>query len=304
MVDVAVTAEPLARAAVLVRFTRPWFWPLGWAGAYLGAVLATRTWLPPAHAVPESLAAMVVLGPLVWGAVLAVNDRYDLPSDRRNPRKATAPLVTGEVTEADLTRWGRLFAVVAMAVALAVGPAFTAGTGAVLLLGWLYSAPPVRLKARPGADVAVNAVVVGVLGPLAGWSLYRPVGDFPPVMVALGLLLAAALYLPTTVMDLDADRGAGDATAAVRWRPRLCYRLGVTLWTAAIALWLACCHLELLVPGQASPTQDLMAPVLLAGYAVLARRPSIPRMAVVSLLFALPAADFLSTCVATTPTPP
>jgi 4-hydroxybenzoate polyprenyltransferase len=294
MVDVVAVATTDRLA--LLRLTRPWFWPLGWGGAYLGSVLATRTWQPPAAL--ATLAALAVLGPLVWGAVLAVNDRYDLPSDRLNPRKATAPLVTGALTQADLLRWGRLFAVLAMVVALAVGPVFAAGTGVVLLLGWLYSVPPVRLKARPGADVAVNALVVGVLAPLAGWCLYRPVADYPPVMVALGLLLAAAMYLPTTVMDLDADRVAGNATAAVRWQPRQCYRLGVTLWAAAIAVWLACCHLELLVPGQASPIQDLMAPVLLAVYAVLARRPTIPRMAVVAMTFALPAADFLAACVA------
>ncbi len=55
----------------------------------------------------------------------------------------------------------------------------------MLVLGWLYSAPPIRLKARPGADVTVNALVVGVLGPLAGWSLHRPPGAYPPVMVVL-----------------------------------------------------------------------------------------------------------------------
>ncbi|WP_213451694.1 hypothetical protein [Rhizomonospora bruguierae] len=33
--------------------------------------------------------------------------------------------------------------------------------------------------------MTVNALVVGVLGPLAGWSLHRPPGAYPPVMVVL-----------------------------------------------------------------------------------------------------------------------
>lgn len=286
-------ASTTVRAWAAIRLTRPWFWPLGWGGAYVGWVLAARRWVPPADAVPEAVAAAVVLGPLVWGAVLAVNDLHDLPSDRRNPRKSTAPLVTGVLTETDLARGYRWCGVAATAVAIAAGPVFAAGTATVLLLGWLYSVPPARLKARPGADVAVNALVVGVLAPLAGWSLHRPVHEYPLIMAVLGLLLGAALYLPTTVMDRDADVAAGDTTVAVRWTPRACYAVGLALWTAANVVWLACCHLDVLVRRDSWVLQDVSAPLLVAVYAVAARQPSIPRMAVVSVAFAVPAGDFL-----------
>ena len=53
------------------------------------------------------LVALLVLGPLIWGAVLAQNDLHDLPSDRVNPRKATAPLVTGAVSAGRLRIWYR-----------------------------------------------------------------------------------------------------------------------------------------------------------------------------------------------------
>jgi 4-hydroxybenzoate polyprenyltransferase len=293
----SITSDRLARAWALIRVTRPWFWPLGWAGAYLGAVMAYRSWLPPAYAIPQSIVALLVLGPLVWGAVLTINDMYDLTSDRHNPRKASAPLVTGLLSGDDLARWHRRFAVLALLVAAAVGPVFVIGTGVVLLLGRLYSVPPFRLKARPGADVATNALVVGVLGPLAGWSLHRPIVEYRPVMVLLGLLLAAALYLPTTVMDIDADRVANDDTAAVRWRPGVCYWLGLSLWTSAVAVWLICCRFDLLVAGETWWLQVGMAPVLVAVYAVLTVTPSIPRMAAILATFAVPASDFLAACV-------
>ncbi|MCZ7439156.1 UbiA family prenyltransferase [Micromonospora sp. WMMC241] len=292
----------VGRAWALLLLTRPWFWPLGWAAAYAGSVLATRDWLPPPTALPRSSAALVVLGPLVWAAVLAVNDRHDLPSDRRNPRKATAPLVTGLLTEADLVRWhvGATVAALALAVT-AIGPAFALGTAVVLLLGWAYSAPPVRLKSRPGLDVAANALAVGLLAPLAGWSLHRPVTSYPALVAVLGLLLVAALYLPTTVLDADADTAAGDTTAAVRWGTRRCRRAGVALWTVATGVWLAVCHLGVLVRRDSWTLQDLWAPVLIAGYAVAVRRPSIPRLAGVCLLFAVPAADFLTSWIAAGP---
>ncbi len=286
-----------SRAWALVRLSRPWFWPLGWGGAYLGSVLATGAWRPPRADLPAAVAALLVLGPLVWTAVLTVNDLHDLPTDRRNPRKATAPLVTGVLTRADLRRAHRWSTAAAVLVAAAAGSAFLAGTVVVLLLGRLYSVPPVRLKARPGADVAVNAVVVGVLAPLAGWSLHRPPGDYPPVMAVLGLLLAAALYVPTTVLDRDADRAAGCVTTAVRWSPPACHRAGLLLWTAATLLWLAVCHLGVLVVRDSWWLQTAAAPALIGVYAVCARRPTIPRMAVVAAAFAVPAADFLHAVV-------
>ncbi|MDG4802314.1 UbiA family prenyltransferase [Micromonospora sp. WMMD980] len=290
------------RAWALVRLTRPWFWPLGWAAAYAGSVLATRTWLPPVGTVPRSLAALVVLGPLVWTAVLTVNDRHDLSSDRRHPRKAGTPLVTGVLTRADLARWHVGATVAAAALAMtAVGPVFALGTAVVLLLGWAYSAPPVRLKSRPGLDVAANALDVGVLAPLAGWSLHRPVTEYPALIAALGLLLVAALYLPTTVLDADADTAAGDTTAAVRWGPRRCRHAGLVLWTAATVVWLACCHLGVLMRRESWTVQDLWAPVLVVGYAVAVRRPTIARLAVLCLLFAVPAADFLTAWITAGP---
>jgi chlorophyll synthase len=286
-----------SRTWAVVRLSRPWFWPLGWGGGYLGAVLATRSWLPPAGTVPATVAAMAVLGPLVWTAVLTVNDLHDLPGDRRNPRKANAPLVTGVLTAAEVNRWHWWSTIAAVLVAALVSPVFLAGTAIVLWLGRLYSVPPVRLKSRPGADVAVNALVVGVLAPLSGWSLHRPVGDYPLILALLGLLLAAALYLPTTVLDLAADRGAGDTTAAVRWSPRACHRAGLALWIAATVIWLAVCHLGVLVDRDSWWPQTLTAPILVVVYAVAARRPSIPRMAVVAMAFGVPAADFLYACL-------
>ncbi|HEX7745789.1 MAG TPA: UbiA family prenyltransferase [Micromonosporaceae bacterium] len=290
-------ASRQVRIWAAIRLTRPWFWPLGWAGAYLGFVLASGRWTPPPGTIPATIAAAVVLGPLVWGAVLTVNDLHDLPSDRHNPRKATAPLVTGVLTEADLRRCHRWCVGVAVAVAATIGPAFVVGTAVVLLLGWLYSAPPVRLKGRAGADITVNALVVGVLSPVAGWSLHRPVEDYPVEMAVLGLLLAAALYVPTTVMDFAADAVAGEPTAAVRWKPRACYWLGLTLWSLATVVWLTCCHLDLIVRRDSWILQTVAAPILVAVYAAVTRKPSIPRMAVVSLAFAVPAADFLAAVV-------
>ena len=279
-------------AAVLVAVSRPWFWPVSWVPAYLGTVLAGHAWLPARADAPRALVALLVLGPLVWGAVLAQNDLHDLPSDRANPRKATAPLVTGAVSAERLRRWYRASVLVSLAAAAYVGPLFVLGVAGVLLLGRAYSVPPLRLKTRPGWDVAVNALVVGLVAPAAGWAVTRAPWEFPWQIGLIGVLFAAALYVPTTVTDLTADTGAGDTTFAVRFGARFAHRLGVALWAAALMLSLLCAAADAVVPRSTVVPQLVVAPVLLVAYALLTRRPTITRLAVVSLLFGIPTVGF------------
>lgn len=279
-------------AALLVLVSRPWFWPVSWVPAYLGTVLAGHAWLPARADAGRAAVALLVLGPLIWGAVLAQNDLHDLRSDRANPRKATAPLVTGAVTAGRLRIWYRVIAVAAVGSALYVGPLFVLGVLGVLGLGWAYSVPPLRLKTRPGWDVAVNALVVGVVSPAAGWAITRAPWEFPWQFGLIGLLFAAALYLPTTVTDLAADTGAGDTTFAVRFGARLAYRLGIVLWGSALGFSLVCAWLDVLVPRSTLPAQLLMAPVLLGAYALLTRSPTITKLALVSVVFGVPTIGF------------
>nr|WP_221379550.1 UbiA family prenyltransferase [Actinoplanes polyasparticus] len=280
----------MTAATLVVAVSRPWFWPVSWVPAYLGTVLADGRWLPAD--LPRALVALLVLGPLVWGAVLAQNDLHDLASDRANPRKATAPLVTGAVNETTLRSWYRRIALACLVAALLVGPLFVLGVAGVLLLGWAYSAPPLRLKTRPGWDVTVNALVVGVVSPAAGWSITRDPWDFPWQFGLIGLLFAAALYVPTTVTDLPADEGAGDNTFAVRFGARAAYVTGLTLWAAALVLCVACAAADVVVPRSTLTGQLVTIPVLLTAYAILTRRPSIPRLAVLSLFFAIPTVGY------------
>jgi 4-hydroxybenzoate polyprenyltransferase len=279
-------------AALLVLVSRPWFWPVSWVPAYLGTVLAGHAWLPARADLPRAAVALLVLGPLIWGAVLAQNDLYDLRSDRANPRKATAPLVTGAVSARRLRQWYYAIAVAALACAFFVGPLFVPGVAAVLALGWAYSVPPLRLKTRPGWDVALNALVVGVVSPAAGWAITRSPWEFPWPFAVLGVLFAAALYVPTTVTDLAADTGAGDTTFAVRFGAGFAYRTGVVLWASALVFSLVCAGLDVLVPRSTLTAQLMMAPVLLTAYAILTRRPTITKLALVSMLFGVPTAGF------------
>jgi 4-hydroxybenzoate polyprenyltransferase len=239
-------------------------WSAFWAGAASrGATtaefLATlRAWWASA----DSLAfALLALGPLLWTATLLWNDANDLASDRANPRKARSPLVQGLVSVGWATRMAWLAAALAVLAAALAGPWVLAFTAANLALAWLYSVPPVRLKARPGMDVAVNAVGVGVLSTLAGWSAAASPAGFPWPFLAQALLVGVAVYVPTTLVDLEADRAAGDRTIALR-----AYLLGWWAWVACNLGSLLLASLGYILPRTMLPLLAVAVPLLLGAY--------------------------------------
>jgi chlorophyll synthase len=192
------------------------------------------------------------------------------------------------------TRWGT--SRWTLLVSLSVGAAFAAGALLALTLGWLYSAPPVRLKSRPGADVTANALALGALGPLAGWTAVHPLAGFPWPISLQGVLVGAALYVPTTLADYRTDLASGYRTVAVRLGPRLTYRLGLAAWTAAAGLSVVLAATGTVIPRRMLPFEAVTVPGLILAYHLLLRRHrSVPRIAVVSVLFLVPSAVFALT---------
>lgn len=282
---------PLPAPVDLLALARPWFWPVSLVPYHLGFVLATRSLAPSAG---ELLGALVV-GPVLWLAVLADNDAYDVAGDRRNPRRARSPLVTGRVSPGQARRSTYVAGAVAVLAALPLGPLFVAGVAVVLSASHTYSAPPVRWKQRAGADVALNAVAVGALCPLAGWLAAGRggVAGFPWPVALLATLVAAALYVPTTLVDHDADAAAGYRTLAVRLGPRRAYRVGLAAWVGAAALAALLAGTGTVLPHRMLGAELVLGPTLTAAYHLLLRRgASIARIGAVAALFVVPCAAF------------
>lgn len=215
------------------------------------------------------LLGVVVMGPLVWAATLLINDVHDLEGDRLNPRRVRSPLVLGHVGPAFAKGAAYLFAGLALALALVAGRWFAFFVLVALLLAWAYSVPPVRLKTRPGMDLAVNAVGVGLGAALSGWVLAAPVADFPWWLAPQGLLVAVAAYAPTTIVDHDVDKQVEASTMAVRWGPRLAYQVGWWAWVAASLGALLLSYLGIVFPTRFLPILMIFVPVLLYQYHVL-----------------------------------
>ncbi|MGK7861285.1 chlorophyll synthase ChlG [Falsiroseomonas sp. E2-1-a4] len=122
-------------------------------------LLKPVTWFPPMWAFGCGVAAsgvnvlenfplialgVLLTGPMVCGMSQAVNDWYDRHVDAIN--EPNRPIPSGRIPG----RWGLVIAILwtlaSLAIGLALGPWGFAATVLAVVMAWIYSAPPLRLK--------------------------------------------------------------------------------------------------------------------------------------------------------------
>lgn len=132
-------AHPTPSAVLELLKPITWFPPM-WAfgcGVVSSGVALQERWL-------FIIAGVVLAGPLVCATSQAVNDWFDRHVDAIN--EPQRPIPSGRIPG----RWGLYIAIVwtlfSLLLAAVLGPLVFAAAVLGLVLAWLYSAPPLRLK--------------------------------------------------------------------------------------------------------------------------------------------------------------
>jgi chlorophyll/bacteriochlorophyll a synthase len=232
MSDVSHAMQPPARlpapSAVLELFKPVTWFPPMWAfscGVVSSGqpIVGERAW--------QLALGIGLTGPLVCATSQAVNDWFDRHVDAVNEPKR--PIPSGRIPG----RWGLYLAILWTAVSLAVasllGPVGLGATAIALLLAWMYSAPPFRLKANGWwGNAAVGFTYEGL-----AWVTGAAValgGAMPgtPILL-LALLYSLGAHGIMTLNDFKAIEG--DLQFGVRSLP---VRLGVqrAAWAACVAM--------------------------------------------------------------------
>jgi len=185
-----------------------------------GALLA-------AHSGARFSAERFLLGAsIVFTANLSVsysNDYYDVDVDRHGEPTTFAGGSGVLVRHPELMALSKGFAIL-LSVSLAVAftpvfsfpPFFPAFVAAGNLLGWYYTAPPLRLAYR-GLSEAVTATVLGLIVPGTGYYVLNGVLDrtfavFSPPLLLYGLVFIIGVEIP----DMEADRLGKKSTFVAR----------------------------------------------------------------------------------------
>jgi chlorophyll synthase len=160
-----------------------------------------------------NLAPNFLLLVLIVAGAFVLNQVYDVESDRLNEKNFH--LSAGLVSRKEAALFWAALSAAALGASLALpGAVRLLGLGG-LGLGVAYSAPPLRLKGRPVADMLANGLGFGFVAFALGWLALRPPATALLVRAAPYTAAMCAIFLNTTIPDEPGDRAAGDRTACV-----------------------------------------------------------------------------------------
>ncbi|MFQ5919451.1 MAG: UbiA family prenyltransferase, partial [Thermoplasmata archaeon] len=256
--EVHVTPQDLTGFIVSLGGVK--FWIVAIFPMYVGWVLAQNPFgTAGRHLFIDQLGIVLgflVIGPLLGTYSLLLNTFHDMDTtDRVNPRKEYVRAIEDVMDRETVlyAAWG--FALIGLLLAFYISQnliVYTEPGGPVtaifgpftffvlmvlaVVLSVLYSHPAVRWKGVPGVDVLVNVVGFGVIAPLAGWSLLRPIDAFPLWYLASIALFVGSVYVPTTASDYDSDRQYAIRTTAVALGVRGALVVGFAFLLGAIFL--------------------------------------------------------------------
>jgi hypothetical protein len=117
-------------------------------------------------------------------------------------------------------------------------------TVSLVLVAWLYSVPPVRLKERPPLDSLTNGMGFSLLPLAMGYSLGADLRAMPLRYYLLALCVGGVHALATAA-DYDADRAAGYRTlaAAVAFTTFLVTWIFADFHSTAVRAYIVVCAL-------------------------------------------------------------
>ena len=163
----------------------------------------------------RSLFWLFIFSTLFIGGVYLLNQIYDLETDRKN--KKLFFLSEGHISTKTAWTYAAFLYLLSVLpsylLSLTIGIIFTLG----LILSFLYSAPPFCLKNGTYGGLLANAISHGSLVFLAGFCI-RSNFSLRTLLFSLPYALAVgAVYINTTLPDIEGDKTAGKITFGVKY---------------------------------------------------------------------------------------
>ncbi|MCW8820513.1 MAG: UbiA family prenyltransferase [Ignavibacteriaceae bacterium] len=203
--------------------------PVTWISVFpclAGGVMASGAMQPTIQDYLLLLSVFLMFGPLGTGFSQSINDLFDLELDRVN--EPTRPIPSGRLTEKEAL----LNSIVVFSLALGLGVflwLYIGGTRgmiillsivAALILSYIYSAPPLKLK----KNILTSAPAVGFAYSLVTWfsanALFSDIRPEVYWMAGLNFFMAIALIILNDFKSAKGDKEGGMKSLTVMIGPK------------------------------------------------------------------------------------
>jgi 4-hydroxybenzoate polyprenyltransferase len=182
-----------------------------WSFYLIGAAAGIDSHTSPHGFIPSPLTLACLTAILVTAYLL--NQVFDTESDARNNKCLF--IARGIIGTRTVVFMAVVFFLAASVAYRRVDAIHRIPLFVALLLSLLYSLPPIRLCARPFLDMFANAVGYGGVAFVLGFNIYGPSINSAGWLAAPYILLVAATFLHTTILDYDGDRDSGKKSTSV-----------------------------------------------------------------------------------------
>ncbi|UCG92119.1 MAG: UbiA family prenyltransferase [candidate division WOR-3 bacterium] len=188
-----------------------------------------------------------ILYTCVMGGIYILNQIMDIETDRINKKLFLLSEGYIPVTWAYVEMV--LLWVTAIILSYRFGIIFLIFIFLSLLLGILYSLPPIKLKGKPIVDTLSNGIGYGVINFSVGWLLVRPFEwsmfhQFLPYA-----LYICAVFINTTIVDIEGDKRAQELTTAVVLGEDISSAISTVLVACAVIVAFVSKDLVCLIPA-------------------------------------------------------
>ncbi|ASQ91606.1 bacteriochlorophyll c synthase [Prosthecochloris sp. GSB1] len=194
--------------------------PVTWISVFpclAGGVMGSGAMQPTLHDHVLLFALFLIYGPLGTGFSQSVNDYYDLELDRMN--EPTRPIPSGRLTEREAVWNWSIVLTVAVVLGIFISLHIGGQRGMVfggclltgLVLGYLYSAPPFKLKKNILLSAPAVGISYGFITYLSANALFSEIRPEVVGLACLNFFMAVALIIMN-----DFKSAAGDAREGLK----------------------------------------------------------------------------------------
>ena len=222
-----------------LRFIGFEFWMVGFTPFFIGYVVSSK------ELYSFDLFYGFLIIAILTSSTFVLNHICDIELDKKNPRKEFSLLVRGSVSLK--TSW-ILFWILQLSciiLSLRFNLEFLYCILGLTAISFAYNMEPFRFKSRPGLDLVSNGLSLGLLIPLAAWSIDQPLLEFPKLFFLSTICYLLALYCPTMAIDVEFDKSFGIQTFATKFGAEFTMKLSWFFTICGVSILLVSGYFEI-----------------------------------------------------------